>query len=205
MRRRPTSSKGIAPAIGRQRRPGRLATMRSTIYQRIVVLLDGRPNGERGLAWVRQLARGSGTVVHLVLIRPPGASVRDGIRVLAFADEVDGETRAAALAYLEPAAARLREDGLTVMTHVRIRKPVGGALRYVSVTFLRRSSDGKATMIGSARLVGPEGPTPDADQLKPSPCPRRAECSAKGSPCARAGGPCGEGPRAAPQDAGGGA
>ncbi len=98
--------------------------MRSTIYQRIVVLLDGTPNGERGLAWVRQLARGSGTVVHVVLIRPPGASVRDGIRVLAFADQVDDETRAAALAYLEPAAARLREDGLTVMTHVRIGKPV---------------------------------------------------------------------------------
>ena len=98
--------------------------MRSTIYQRIVVLLDGTPTGERGLAWVRQLARGSGTVIHLVLIRPPGASVRDGIRVLAFADQVDDETRATALAYLEPAAARLREDGLTVVTHVRIGKPV---------------------------------------------------------------------------------
>src|SRR5215467_1327399 len=66
-----------------------------------------------------------------------------------------------------------------------------GTLRYVSVTFMQRSGDGKATMIGSARLVGPEGPTPDADQLKPSPCPRRAECSAEGSPRARAGGPGG--------------
>ncbi|HKW92431.1 MAG TPA: universal stress protein [Methylomirabilota bacterium] len=99
--------------------------MRSTtLHQRIVVLLDGTPSGERGLAWVRQLARGSGSLVHLVLIRPPGAAVRDGSRVLAFADQVEDGARAAALAYLEPAAARLREDGLAVMTHVRIGKPV---------------------------------------------------------------------------------
>ncbi len=93
------------------------------MYQRIVVLLDGTVNGERGLAWVRQLARGPGSTVHLLLIHPPGASIRDGSRVVAFADHVEEQAWAAALAYLEPAAARLREDGLTV-TSVRIGQPV---------------------------------------------------------------------------------
>jgi nucleotide-binding universal stress UspA family protein len=99
--------------------------MRPIMYRRIIVVLDGTPSGERGLGWVRQLARGAGSIVYLLSICPPGASIRDRSRVVAFADQVEDAARAAALAYLEPVAACLREDGLTVMTAVRIGEPAG--------------------------------------------------------------------------------
>lgn len=95
------------------------AAMRSTTPQRIVVLLDGTEDSERGLVWVRQLARGSDSAVHLLLIQPPGAIGRAGNRMLGSADRLEDAARTRAPAYLESAAARLREDGLTVVTDVR--------------------------------------------------------------------------------------
>jgi nucleotide-binding universal stress UspA family protein len=96
--------------------------MRANAYQRILVLLDGNVAGERGLAWARWLARGPDSVIHLLIVEPPARSVREGSRVIAFADQMEDAARASALAYLERVALGLREDGLTVETHIRIGK-----------------------------------------------------------------------------------
>jgi len=98
--------------------------MRQSVYQSILVLLDGRATGERGLAWARQLAHGPLGIIHLLVIEPPGRSVREGSRVIVFADQMEDAVRASALAYLERVAIPLREDGHTVETHVRIGNPV---------------------------------------------------------------------------------
>lgn len=97
--------------------------MRPSAYQRILVLLDGNVAGERGLAWARRLAHGPDSVIHLLMVEPPARSVREGSRVIAFADQMEDAARASALAYLERVAIGLREDGLTVETHVRIGNP----------------------------------------------------------------------------------
>jgi len=91
----------------------------SVASQRIVVVLDGSEDSERGLGWARLLARRSDSAVHLLLIQPPAALLRVGGHVVAFADQVEEAVRVSARAYLESAAARLREQGLTVETDLR--------------------------------------------------------------------------------------
>lgn len=88
--------------------------MRQSVYQSILVLLDGRATGERGLAWARQLAHGPLSIIHLLVVEPPARSVREGSRVIVFADQMEDAVRASALAYLERVAIPLREDGHTV-------------------------------------------------------------------------------------------
>jgi nucleotide-binding universal stress UspA family protein len=46
-----------------------------------------------------------------------------GGRTVAFVDQLEDAARAAARLYLAPVAARLREDGVTVWTHVRVGAP----------------------------------------------------------------------------------
>ena len=94
--------------------------MRSSPYARLLVLLDGTDHGERALAWARHLARGPGSVVHLLMVEPAARALRAGGRTVAFVDQLEDGARAAARAYLGPVAARLREDGVTVWTHVRV-------------------------------------------------------------------------------------
>ncbi|HUM14767.1 MAG TPA: universal stress protein [Candidatus Nitrosotalea sp.] len=98
--------------------------MRSTSYRRVLVLLDGSPAGERALRWVRELARGTDCVVHLLMVTNPARSVRDGGRVVAFVDQLEDAARHAALAYLDRAATGLREDGLVVETHALAGRPL---------------------------------------------------------------------------------
>jgi len=100
--------------------------MRSSPYRRVLVVLDGTDRGERPLAWVRHLA-GPGGMLHLLIVEPPARSVRVDGRAVAFVDQLEDSARAAARAYLEPVASRLREDGLAVQTHVC----VGDATRIV--------------------------------------------------------------------------
>ena len=94
--------------------------MRSSPYARLLVLLDGTARGERALAWARHLARGPGSVVHLLMVEPAARALSAGGRTVAFVDQLEDGARAAARAYLGPVAARLREDGVTVWTHVRV-------------------------------------------------------------------------------------
>jgi nucleotide-binding universal stress UspA family protein len=94
--------------------------MRSSPYRRLLVLLDGTDRGERALAWVRHLARGPGSVIHLLMVEPAARALRVGGRTVAFVDQLEDDARAAARAYLGPVAARLREDGVTVWAHVRV-------------------------------------------------------------------------------------
>lgn len=94
--------------------------MRSSSYRRLLVLLDGTERGERALAWARHLARGPGSVVHLLIVAPAARALSAGGRTVAFVDQLEDGARAAAHAYLGPVAARLREDGVTVWTHVRV-------------------------------------------------------------------------------------
>jgi len=100
--------------------------MRSSAYRRLLVLLDGTDRGERPLAWVRHLA-GPGGMLHLLIVEPPARSVRVDVHAVAFVDQLEDSARAAARAYLERVASRLREDGLAVQTHVC----VGNATRIV--------------------------------------------------------------------------
>jgi len=86
--------------------------MRSSPYSRLLVLLDGTERGERALAWARHLARGPGSVVHLLMVAPAARALRAGGRTVAFVDQLEDGARAAAHAYLGPVAARLREDGV---------------------------------------------------------------------------------------------
>ena len=104
--------------------------MRSSPYSRLLVLLDGTERGERALAWVRHLARGPGSAVHLLMVEPAARVLRAGGRTVAFVDQLEDGARAAARAYLGPVAARLREDGVTVWTHVRVG-PVAQIIRAV--------------------------------------------------------------------------
>lgn len=97
--------------------------MRSSPYSRLLVLLDGTERGERAVAWVRHLARGPGSVVHLLMIEPAARVIRVDGRTVAFVDQIEDGARAAARAYLAPVATRLREDGATVWTHVRVGAP----------------------------------------------------------------------------------
>jgi hypothetical protein len=92
--------------------------MRSTLYRCVLVLLDGTARSERGLGWVRRLALGTGSVVHLLMVTKPGRTVRDGDHVLAFVDQVEDAARGSAQVYLDCVASDLREDGLVVETHV---------------------------------------------------------------------------------------
>jgi len=94
--------------------------MRSSSYRRLLVLLDGTDRGERALAWVRHLARGPGSVIHLLMVEPAARPLRVSGRTVAFVDQLEDGARAAAGAYLGPVAARLREDGVTVWTHARV-------------------------------------------------------------------------------------
>ncbi len=99
--------------------------------QRIVVVLDGSEDSERGLGWVRQLARRSDSAVRLLLIQPPAALLSVGGHAVASLEQVEDVARVDAQAYLESAAAPLRERGLAVETDVRFgRGPdvVGTAL-----------------------------------------------------------------------------
>jgi nucleotide-binding universal stress UspA family protein len=98
--------------------------MRSSLYQRILVLLDGTVTGERALGWVRHLARGTGSVVHLLMATEPASSLRDGHRVVAFVDQLEDAARASALTYLDRVATTLREDGLVVETHALTGRPL---------------------------------------------------------------------------------
>jgi nucleotide-binding universal stress UspA family protein len=86
-------------------------------------LLDGTERGERALTWARHLARGPGSAVHLLMIEPAARVLCVGGRTVAFVDQLEDAARAAARVYLAPVAARLREDGVTVWTHVRVGAP----------------------------------------------------------------------------------
>jgi len=97
--------------------------MRSSTYRRLLVLLDGTERGERALTWARHLARGPGSAVHLLMIEPAARVLCVGGRTVAFVDQLEDAARAAARVYLAAVAARLREDGVTVWTHVRVGAP----------------------------------------------------------------------------------
>jgi nucleotide-binding universal stress UspA family protein len=97
--------------------------MRSSAYRRLLVLLDGTERGERALTWARHLVRGPGSAVHLLMIEPAARMLRVGGRTVAFVDQLEDAARAAARAYLASVAGRLREDGMTVWTHVRFGAP----------------------------------------------------------------------------------
>jgi nucleotide-binding universal stress UspA family protein len=92
--------------------------MRSSPYRRILVLLDRTERPERVLGWLRHLARGASDRVHLVMVEPAARAVAVAGRAVAFVDQLEESARASAHAHLEPVASRLREDGLTVQTHV---------------------------------------------------------------------------------------
>ena len=99
--------------------------MRSSPYRRILVQLDGTPRAERFLAWVRHLARASSTQIYLLMITPGARAVAVAGHAVAFVDQLEESARAEARAYLEPLAARLREEGLTVHTYVCIGEATG--------------------------------------------------------------------------------
>jgi nucleotide-binding universal stress UspA family protein len=97
--------------------------MRSSAYRRLLVLLDGTERGERALTWARHLSRGPGSAVHLLVIEPAARVLGVGGRTVAFVDQLEDAARAAARAHLASVATRLREDGVTVWTHVRVGAP----------------------------------------------------------------------------------
>jgi nucleotide-binding universal stress UspA family protein len=94
--------------------------MRSAVYERVLVVLDGSVSGERGVTWVRELTGGPGSIVHLVVVRPPAVRLRSAGRTVAFVDQLEDAERATALEYLDRVARPLQEDGLTVATEVRV-------------------------------------------------------------------------------------
>lgn len=123
--------------------------MRSSSYRRLLVLLDGTERGERALAWARHLARGPGSVVHLLIVAPAARALSAGGRTVAFVDQLEDGARAAAHAYLGPVAARLREDGVTVWTHVR----VGGLTQVTRAVIEELEADVLVLTDGGAPLL----------------------------------------------------
>jgi len=69
------------------------------------------------------MARGPGSALHLLIIEPAARVLSAGGQTVAFVDQLEDAARAAARAYLASVAARLREDGMTVWTHVRFGAP----------------------------------------------------------------------------------
>ena len=98
--------------------------MKQAMYRRILVLLDGTHAGERGLQWVRALARGTDALVHLLMVTRPARAVRQGSRPVAFVDQLEDGERRGALFYLERVAGELRDEGLAVEVHALTGRPV---------------------------------------------------------------------------------
>jgi nucleotide-binding universal stress UspA family protein len=68
---------------------------------------------------------------------------------VAFVDQLEDGARAAAQAYLAPVAARLREDGVTVRTHVR----VGGRAQVTRAVIEELDADVLVLTDGAARQL----------------------------------------------------
>ncbi len=119
------------------------------MYERIVVLLDETARGEQALGWVRYLAGGSDSVVHLLCVCPAAAMVQAGGRVVAFADQLEDAARARVLSYLEPIAAVLREDGRRVVTHIQF----GAARAAIATAVAQLSADLVVTSAGHVGAV----------------------------------------------------
>ena len=101
------------------------------MYRQGLVVLDGTARGERILPWVRRAGLAPGGIVRLLIVHDRARSVVVAGRTLAYVDQVEGSLRATSLAYLGAVAARLREDGLSVVTEVRFGDPRDAVLEAV--------------------------------------------------------------------------
>jgi nucleotide-binding universal stress UspA family protein len=89
------------------------------MLSRILVPLDGSPTRAQILPRLRQWFGGTGTVVHLLVVRPP---VRDVLRLedrLVYLDELVQQERASWLDYLVRQGSQLAYDGVVVRREVR--------------------------------------------------------------------------------------
>ena len=93
------------------------------MYRQILVVLDGTARGERILPWLRRAGLAPGGAVRLLIVHDRVRRVAVAERTLAYVDQVEGALRASSLVYLGAVAARLREDGLSVVTEVRFGDP----------------------------------------------------------------------------------
>jgi nucleotide-binding universal stress UspA family protein len=95
------------------------------MFNRILVPLDGTPSGERVVPWVRLLARGSGSAVHLLTVcRPVLEPITTRGRTIAHVDQLEDRARGHAHACLQALAARLQDDGIPATVEVRFGDPV---------------------------------------------------------------------------------
>jgi nucleotide-binding universal stress UspA family protein len=95
------------------------------MFNRILVALDGDLPDERVVPWVRLLARGPGSAVHLLAVcRPVLEPITARGRTVAYVDQLEDRACGQALGCLRVLAARLHEDGIPATVEVRFGDPV---------------------------------------------------------------------------------
>jgi nucleotide-binding universal stress UspA family protein len=87
----------------------------------IVVGTDGSPSADAAVRRAAEIAKGSGTRVHLVTAYPDVPTYRETIASSAKAEPID--LRQAAESVLAREARALEDDGIEVMTHAREGDP----------------------------------------------------------------------------------
>jgi nucleotide-binding universal stress UspA family protein len=89
------------------------------MYTQILVPLDGTPGAERILPWLRPLVLESRGIVRLLMVLPPAKPVVVENHVVTYVDQVEGDARVRANAYLRRVAAPLLGDGIPVAIEIR--------------------------------------------------------------------------------------
>jgi len=101
---------------------------RGSMFEDVLVVLDGRAPAERIVGWIRRLSRASGARVHLLAVREIESGVWRGTRPVAFASQLEDTVRLECLAYLEGIATRLENAGIQVSTNVRFGSSIDAVL-----------------------------------------------------------------------------
>jgi nucleotide-binding universal stress UspA family protein len=118
------------------------------MFTHVLVPLDGSAEGERVLPWLCPIVRESRGIVRLLMALPPAEPVVVEDRVVAYADQVEGDARARANAYLRRVAGPLLADGIPVAVEVRF----GGMVESI----LAAVEEWRVDLIAIARREGGE-------------------------------------------------
>ncbi|HEY7063473.1 MAG TPA: universal stress protein [Chloroflexota bacterium] len=98
------------------------------MLDRILIPLDGSPAMASALPTIRQMVRGTGAKVHLLLVLPVPRNIeRRGARVV-YLDELMAEGHATGLGYLAQQGSALAYDGIVVSREVRFGEIVAEVL-----------------------------------------------------------------------------
>ncbi len=116
------------PAGERATDPSPSGQREAEMYQRILVPLDGSETAEKVLPVAQMEASCHGAVLILLRTIPP---LRSSLMVTpAILDQLDQHAREISTSYLDTLAERLRAEGFTIETEIRLGPPAEQILRF---------------------------------------------------------------------------